>query len=1373
MKRVSPILIMLLLLGSCIPIGIVSASGESSTISSFTGGFASKSVTLQGGVTNNSSTIEIPRNVTFNAASFDVEIDQSDASPGQVWIDVNEDGVFEWEFTGTGYGNIGHQNQFYDGNDWASFTSNAGTTSTPGILLPSSSTLQSSNLNISFSPRASGGFYSIGEFQGVTESDIDGDGLPEPIFLSAIDSTNSTSFQWADWVANGGISISNSISTCDNATSLTTGDVNGDGVEDVVTFSTIANQACVHIMNSTGFDPVLNISMSGGLLDAKLGDVNGDGRDDIVTIHSQGVLSLRMWDNVSWGLTTAITETLSPNGSQGMPATLVSVHVDDFSANGSVSVLVKDLMGHWTNWNITNNYWAGPLTAFDYIQQNEIIADLDGDGDLDLIGSNDQGFALLVNNGTQWDATITQVQLDMINSTIVDFDNDGVLDLLSPNPGFSDGNPSTFEGNITYRSINESSAGNQSVAVLEPWSIPTSITAMDMDGDGVIEQIVSAGEGTMGVFISGWHNVELDADGDGNVEMSRIGYAGDSSNGLGPLTLFDDANGLRDDIVPILGSMPFSTDAYGVSMINYSMDIESTGVGEFNLTNLDIGYDCTFFVEGNPHASANLTNVINQGMTGGVGTYSLMIPVNSSSPGKVTLTNVIAIHIPGAPNLALPTTPTLTLVSTSSESIDLSWNDLIDFGSDLIRFEVYRLESANETISISDVYSESMINGAMDTNITVGATYWYAVRSVHIYGVTSNLSNIVQVTVPYPAPPGLVNGVMLTDVDADSGGVLSVSWNHTTETSDHYEVYLETSDFSTITGLTSIATVALSQNSTIITGLTDGQAYWATVVAVDQYGNTTNAVNAVGPTYPRNDIPNAVNLQITVSSEISLGSPFLLEITALVDQLPATPTGTVLITMDTNTGAHLIGTSWDSIDLIDFAELGAFTSDIHGEVTFWANYSGHVGDVQNQPIASASSSVTSTVTIGAIFAADLSIYELDWDGETDVRVNLTAINPGQSSLLEGATIIWTAYNSTTNSASTDTAQISNGFSQFLVNFPDGGTLFVNLSEPSWIDVESNSIEISLVTYGSIIEENETEGNETNETNWSPEVMEDLVVDCGDVVIDPAEDQELDCTITNPNNYTIDVSLEADGWSNWPAYIEFNPSPGQSEFSLEQFASISIEIRVDIIQNLSEAGLTNGKLEIDLRQGPSDYMTPGDKPLTIEVQWTLKGQDIVVEPEPEENNTGKTSTKPEDTSGNAMLYIGGISAIAVIGLIVFIVLRIRNNDLDDWGEEDLDLEPELDSDRMSKPLPVGVALDEFEDKTISDETPDKPDFINDFDTEDEYIEEFEEDLEEENQEVTEEDSGITVDEQGTEWYEDEVGVWWFRDEGQEDWSEFVE
>ena len=117
-------------------------------------------------------------------------------------------------------------------------------------------------------------------------------------------------------------------------------------------------------------------------------------------------------------------------------------------------------------------------------------------------------------------------------------------------------------------------------------------------------------------------------------------------------------------------------------------------------------------------------------------------------------------------------------------------------------------------------------------------------------------------------------------------------------------------------------------------------------------------------------------------------------------------------------------------------------------------------------------------------------------------------------------------------------------------------------------------------------------------------------------------------------------------------------------------------------------------------------------------------------------------------------------------------------MDDWEEDDLDFEPEVeDSGRVSKPLPVGVALDEFEDKTIVDDSPDRPDIISDFDEEDEY-EEYEEGQSEEDAEThyeddSEDDSGITVDEHGTEWYEDEIGVWGFRDPGEEDWSEFVE
>jgi len=41
------------------------------------------------------------------------------------------------------------------------------------------------------------------------------------------------------------------------------------------------------------------------------------------------------------------------------------------------------------------------------------------------------------------------------------------------------------------------------------------------------------------------------------------------------------------------------------------------------------------------------------------------------------------------------------------------------------------------------------------------------------------------------------------------------------------------------------------------------------------------------------------------------------------------------------------------------------------------------------------------------------------------------------------------------------------------------------------------------------------------------------------------------------------------------------------------------------------------------------------------------------------------------------------------------------------------------------------------------------------------------------EEDEADDGVTVDEDGTEWWEDEDGVWWYREEGWEDWAVWEE
>ena len=1374
MRRFSPVLIMLLLIGSCIPIGLVSASGESTTINTFSGGMATVDVTLQGDVTNTSASIEVPRNVTFTNAGFQVSVDESEISPGQVWIDFDEDGTFEWEFTGTGYGDIGHQNHFYDGNEWYVSSVSAGTSSAPGVMFPSSATVQSSNLNVSFSPQAGGGFYAIGGHQQVIESDHDNDGNPEPVFLSNIQSNYSTSIVWADWSTGSGITTSNPIQTCDNASSISTGDINGDGFDDIVAFSQNSGIACIHMANGSSYDPVQNHTVNNGLIGAELGDIDSDGVAEIISISSGGLLSYQSWNN-STGLIYDANQTIEMNASAGMPASLTSLYVGDFFATGNISALIMDQTGHWTLWQDFNGLWGGPITKFDDISMVEMLTDLDGDGDIDVIGLNEQGYAFRINDGSKWDLTSFQDQIDLLNSTIADFDNDGDLELMNPNPGQSDGVSSTVEGNITLRTINSTNISGTSNLELQPWSIPTSIITMDLDGDGVLEHIVSAGESSLGVFIGGWHTIELDADGDNNVEMSRTGYAGDSSNGLHPLTMFDDMNGIKDDLAILIPNQPTTVDGYGISMVNYSMNVYSSGDGDFNFTDMDIGYDCSFYVDPNPHVSGNLTNVLNQGMTAGTGTYTVSIPVNSTKAGTISLTNIAANHVPGAPNLSLPITPSLTLVSATSEEISIAWNDPVEFGLDFIEFEIFRLESAGATVDLMDVYNTTRDNQTIDSNVSVGSTYWYLVRSVHTFGIASNLSNVLQVTVPYPSPPAAITGVELNDVGADQGGVLELSWNHSQDDFTNYEVYLETSQFSSISGLNPLMNISSTLNSTVLSNLIDGQEYWAAVVAVDQYGNKTTAVTSVGPAYPRNDDPSAVNLQLVVSSQTSIGSPFSLDISAEVDGIQMTPNGTILITMQTSTGSYPIANDWNSINLSDFSELVSFASDISGDVTFWANYSGNAGDEQNRPIAAASTSASTTVTIGATLTSTESVYELDWENETSVRVDLTAIYPDQQAMLEGATFTWTAYNDTTMNSSTGTETISNGFKQFIVSFSEPGTLFINLTDPSWIDTGADSLEIPLVLYGTDVEENNTGENET-ETPWTPDVMLDVTLDCGTVVIDPSIDQDLECTISNPNNYTIDVSLEADGWSQWDSFILFEPTAGQSEFSLTESEAKTIEIRVDILQDLSENGLTSGLIQIDLRQGPSDYTSPGDKPLTFDIQWTLKGEDPVVTPPTDENNTNQTKTTTDDSSsGNTMLIAGGVIGVAVIGLAVFIILRIRNSDLEDWDEDDLDFEPDVEeSGRASKPLPVGVALDEFEDKTIVDDSPDRPDVISDFDEEEVYEEEqYEEETDSEYEESSDEDSGITVDEHGTEWYEDEIGVWWFRDPGEEDWSEYVE
>ena len=1375
MKRLATFIITTILVCSLFPMHQVLASQQTTSITSFVGGYASQNIDLNGSQSNNSVSVDIPRNVTFTSVGFDIEFSQTDASPGQVMIDMYEDGVLEWDFSRQGYGNIGEQSNFYNGNDYYQSPVVPGNNSVPALMLPSSAILQSSSLDVSFSSEVGGGFFGIGEFIDVTESDIDSDGYPEPLFLLKKDSNNTSKILWADWNLGSGISLSPQIQTCDNATSISVGDVNNDNRQDIVAFSIVTGQTCVHLANNTSFDPVLNIPITDGLLIGKLGNINSDLGDDFVTVNTSGFLNYYTWNNTTTGLDNPISQVIYPNGSEGMPANIRALHVTDFFGNGKISALVGDVSGHWTYWEHfnTSGGWGGPLTEFDDISQQEMLADLDNDGDIDLVGLNDLGYALRINNGSQWNLTEGTEQIDVLNSTITDFDNDGILDILTPVPGIADGNNQTIEGNITLKTINETSVGAVSSLFLEPWSVPTSIIAMDMDSDGIPEQVIGAGETDIGVFIGSWHSISLDADGDGNSEMTSSGYAGDSANGLDPLVMSDNLNGLKDDLAPLIQVQPTLTDGYGISMVNYSMKAVSSGVGSFNYSNLEIRYDCSFRVESNPYATANLTNVFNQGMTPGTGTYNLVIPVNSTSSGRVSLSNLAADYVPGAPNLALPITPTIQLVSLSHTNVTIEWNDVFDFGPDLLGFELFRISTSNSAIDLANPFANTMLSNLyIDTDISSGSTYTYIVRSVHEFGVTSNLSSPLQVTIPYPAPPASIQGVNLTDVYPDMGGELHLSWSPSSETISNYEVYLETFPFTGISNLTPVKTIytlAMTISETNLSGLIDGQAYWASVVAVDTFGNRSNIVSSVGPTYPRNDTTMNVELFLEVSNNVSFNSPFSLQISSKIDGVEVNLTGDIVIEMETNSGTYLISENWETISLDNFSQLVEDSANIFGQVTFWANYSGHIGDEIERPKSSAIISSTVTVMILADFTAEAETLNLDSQNMTTANITLQALESVQQSIMQNAGFEWTAYNFTNNISVSGSAQFTNSTQQIEFELDGGGILFINLTGPDWIDTNTRNLELVINPFVTISQNSTQDANESEEFNWEPTEMLDIVIDCGQVLIDPAEDTEISCNATNPNNYSVEFTLIPDGWSQWSQFIQFKPVQNQSTFVLSAFSGIDFEIEVQILQNLSANNLLSGKIELDLVQSTIDYDTFENVPNTYMIQWNLVEENIVDEPDQEESPTNQSEqgTAKKSTNNNLVL-IASIGGVAVLVLVVIIVLRIRNSDVEDWDEDDLDLEPNLESKGASKPLPVGVALDDFEDRSITDDSPDRPDIISEFEkpsvdhTSDEYDEDYEE-----------EDSGITVDEHGTEWYEDEVGVWWFREPGEEDWSEFVE
>ena len=1429
-NRTAPCLLVLLLMLQCFAVIPVSGNPTGGVISTFDGGVAAPSISVTGGQTDTSSLgIEVPRNVTFDSASFLVHAKNEVASPGQVHIDIGQDGIKEWAFEGPGYGNLGHQNSFSTGNTTESFFS-TGVASSPPLFLPFAASIASAEVNVSFIPAVDGGLMPLGPITDYTSGDMDNDTFPEIAVLSR-DST-VTGFNagilTVDWNATSGLNASAWVQTCAGSTEVDLGDFNDDGHDDVVTFAYGSNLACVHFTNSTtsAIGAAQPLALYAGSIAAAVGDFTLDGYADVVSIHNGGTIALRSYNDKISAFADNQTHTVNMNNT-ATPTTLSYLTAGAFGSNNSTfSVVVTDLFSHSTplGWVNGSGITESPY-RFDGIGSQPIAGDIDSDGDIDFLGQNPQGYTIALNTGMLWNTTDVLATNELatasalVNASVFDHDGDGVNSLVVPNPSTTDGNAQTMEGNLTVYSLNSTQIGNVS-SVVQPWSVPRNAQGVDMNGDGLIEHVVVAGESSLGLFIGAWNEVAMDIDSDGQDDLGAMGYAGHAAYGMTPLYILDPMGNISNVLSPLMNALPYTADGFGVRLTSPSFSFTNLGEGTFNLSGMDIGYDVDFIVENNPFSAGNLTNIINQQQTAGSGNFVVALPVYATLNGTFAVSGLVAQYSPGAPNLSLPPTPMVSVTELTSERVQLEWQDLLEFGDDFIEFEVFRT-SVGVAFDLTTPYFIEGNNMTIDGQVTHGETYVYGVRSLHSYGVTSNMSAPITVTVPYPSPPSGVSGLTATDTPGDTGGSIDVSWDISIDGAIEYQVFVEEQSIESIAGLVALTTIShstVNQTMSVTTadlGLVtiDGNEYYASVVAFDEYGNATESISSVGPVLSlNNSIRSAVlEYDLSTSGEYTSEQFGLSALDSLYLNISLSAANTPLsgesIEMDITASGVSISLSgvtdgngvWQAIAVEDLSELGGTFTTFFDTASIDINYLGNAGNSTMQPVAAQTLTLQGLGVLRADVSVDETVLELDEAGVFNLEVDLEAELPTQNTYLEGLVFTWEQQNSSGNITSSGTVEVKGG--QLLLSGTASVTDTLTLTSDqskTWIIPSMNPLAFTFTggpdQTGDDTNESETNDSQSNQTQQPvfPDVTLPAVVDCNAGTYtweDNGADSAFTCTVSNPNPFEVQVSFEWTDNPSTPHPLSFeNPSLIEEDPILTIAANDAANVVFTPVRNGPSDGLFPGLQGtgymftitcMEDSTGRCAGMTTPSATTEGELQWTLGEQPQVEEP---------IVTPPAESKSNTPLIVGSIAVFLLLGAVIAGVIVMRNaeeEDDDDWYSEDEEDEQPV----VETKAPIqssSKSLDELrtEGRSIADiEAPEerRPSLFDEFNNSPEpeiesYEVETEEDvtsLEEEVSDEVEEDDGISVDENGTEWWEDEEGVWWYREEGWEDWAVWEE